>query len=218
VYLCWRKRKLLVVLPMPEKSKGKGQLKCSPWTYRLGVGRGATPEEFTVTKPRRRPRPTEGCSTSKLQEGYEVTWRQCPSCPGSGSKIKSRKQEVWTVLACLVYFSTLKMETVPRKFLPGYTAHIPEDSTAHSCRCENLISKAAFHCVCKSQHEDSVLARTVTIKQWFSKCGARLPGHKGTGYIRGKLCSKSIIIIKMSEISSFHTSVKTSSILCRVVR
>jgi hypothetical protein len=44
---------------MPDRSKGRGQTKCSPWSSRLGVGRGtnnATPEKCTVTKP---PEPME---------------------------------------------------------------------------------------------------------------------------------------------------------------
>jgi hypothetical protein len=44
---------------MPDRSKGRGQTKCSPWSSRLEVGRGAnnpTPEKSTVTKP---PEPME---------------------------------------------------------------------------------------------------------------------------------------------------------------
>jgi hypothetical protein len=44
---------LLVEPPMPYRSKGKGQTKCSPWSSRLGVGREAkhpTPEKSTVAK------------------------------------------------------------------------------------------------------------------------------------------------------------------------
>jgi hypothetical protein len=40
----------------------------------LGVGCGAnnpTPEKFTVIKPWRKPRPTEGCSTSEEEEEEE---------------------------------------------------------------------------------------------------------------------------------------------------
>jgi hypothetical protein len=39
---------------MPDRSKGRGQTKCSYWSSRLGVGRGAnnpTPENSTATKP-----------------------------------------------------------------------------------------------------------------------------------------------------------------------
>jgi hypothetical protein len=39
---------------MPDRSKGSGQKKCSPWSSRLGVGRGAidpTSGKVTVTKP-----------------------------------------------------------------------------------------------------------------------------------------------------------------------
>jgi hypothetical protein len=38
---------------MPERSKGRGQTKCTLWSSRLGVGLGAnnsTPERSTVTK------------------------------------------------------------------------------------------------------------------------------------------------------------------------
>jgi hypothetical protein len=39
---------------MPDRSKGMGQMKCSLWSSRLGVGYWAnnpTPEKFTVMKP-----------------------------------------------------------------------------------------------------------------------------------------------------------------------
>jgi hypothetical protein len=52
--LCWREHKLLVEPPMPDRSKASGQAKCSPWSSRVEVGRGAndpTPEKLTVTKP-----------------------------------------------------------------------------------------------------------------------------------------------------------------------
>jgi hypothetical protein len=45
--------------PMPDRSKGRDQMKCSPWSTRWGVGCGAynpTMEKFTDTKPRRRPK------------------------------------------------------------------------------------------------------------------------------------------------------------------
>jgi hypothetical protein len=59
-----------------EGAKGRGQMKCSPWSPKLGVGHGAndpTPPKKTVTKPPetyaggpwRRLRPTQGCSTSE---------------------------------------------------------------------------------------------------------------------------------------------------------
>jgi hypothetical protein len=38
---------------MPDRSVGRGQTKCNPWSSSLGVGRGAndpTLEIFTVTK------------------------------------------------------------------------------------------------------------------------------------------------------------------------
>jgi hypothetical protein len=39
---------------MSDRSKGRGQTKCSLWSTRLGVGvTTLTPEKFTVTKPRR---------------------------------------------------------------------------------------------------------------------------------------------------------------------
>jgi hypothetical protein len=39
---------------MPERSKGGGQTKCSPWFFRFGVGRGANDpktEKFIVIAP-----------------------------------------------------------------------------------------------------------------------------------------------------------------------
>jgi hypothetical protein len=39
--LCWRECKLLAEPPMPDRSKGRGQTKCSPWSSRLGVRCGA---------------------------------------------------------------------------------------------------------------------------------------------------------------------------------
>jgi hypothetical protein len=41
---------------MPDRSKGRGEMKCSSWSSRLWVGRGANdpnPEKYTVTKPHR---------------------------------------------------------------------------------------------------------------------------------------------------------------------
>jgi hypothetical protein len=75
--LCWREHKLLVAPPMPDGSKGRGQMKCSPWSSRLGVGCGAndpTLKEFTGMKPWRRLRPTQGCNASKKEKccKYEV--------------------------------------------------------------------------------------------------------------------------------------------------
>jgi hypothetical protein len=69
--LCWRERKLLVGPPMQDRSKGMGQTNCSPWSSRLGDGHGAndsTPDKFTVTKPWRRQRHTQGFSASKGEE------------------------------------------------------------------------------------------------------------------------------------------------------
>lgn len=65
--VCWWKLTLLVAPPMPERSEGGVQMKCSPWSSKLGVGCGAndpTPGKFTVAKPWRRPKPTQGCSAS----------------------------------------------------------------------------------------------------------------------------------------------------------
>jgi hypothetical protein len=36
--LCWRERKLLIEPSMPDRSKDRGQTKCSPWSSRLGSG------------------------------------------------------------------------------------------------------------------------------------------------------------------------------------
>jgi hypothetical protein len=61
---------------VPNKSKGRGQTKCSTWSSRLGVGRGAKNHtlEKSVTKPPetmqndRRLRPIEDCSPSKEEK------------------------------------------------------------------------------------------------------------------------------------------------------
>jgi hypothetical protein len=56
-------------------SKGRGQTKCSPWSSRLGIGRGENDpitEKLTVTKPSRRPRPAQGFSARKEEEEYEL--------------------------------------------------------------------------------------------------------------------------------------------------
>jgi hypothetical protein len=53
-WLCWREHKFLDQSPMPHRSKSRGQIKCSPWSYKLGVGHGAsniTPGKSTVKKP-----------------------------------------------------------------------------------------------------------------------------------------------------------------------
>jgi hypothetical protein len=63
-----RERKLLVQPPTLYRSKGRGQTKCSPGSSRLRAGRGAndpTAENTTVTKPWRRPKPTQGCNANK---------------------------------------------------------------------------------------------------------------------------------------------------------
>jgi hypothetical protein len=52
--LCWRKHKLLVGPPMPDRSKGRGQTKCSLWSFGVGVRCGAnepSTEKCTVAKP-----------------------------------------------------------------------------------------------------------------------------------------------------------------------
>jgi hypothetical protein len=64
---------------MPDRSNGRGQTKCNPWSSKLGVGRGdndPTPGKFTVKKPSgtsgegpwMRPKLTQGCSASKEEE------------------------------------------------------------------------------------------------------------------------------------------------------
>jgi hypothetical protein len=53
---------------MTDRSKGRAQKKCVLWSFKLVFGLGAkdpTPERLTVTKPQRRSRPKELCSTSK---------------------------------------------------------------------------------------------------------------------------------------------------------
>jgi hypothetical protein len=65
---------------MSDRSKCRGQTKCSPWSSRLGVGSGANDhasEKFAVTNPWRRPRPTQGCSASEEEdiERYRLQWR-----------------------------------------------------------------------------------------------------------------------------------------------
>jgi hypothetical protein len=59
---------------MLDRSKGKGQTKCSSWFSRLGARHGAykpTLEEFTVTKPpehMEEAKDTQGCSASKEEK------------------------------------------------------------------------------------------------------------------------------------------------------
>jgi hypothetical protein len=51
--LCWPECTLLVKAPVSGRSKGTGQTRCTPWSSRLGVGRGTnnpTLEKYTVTK------------------------------------------------------------------------------------------------------------------------------------------------------------------------
>jgi hypothetical protein len=70
VVLCWRKCKLLVGPPMPDRSTGKGK-KCSLWSSRLGVERAdydPYTRKFSAKTSRRRlwrRRPIQGCCPSK---------------------------------------------------------------------------------------------------------------------------------------------------------
>jgi hypothetical protein len=76
--LCRRERKLLVISPMSGRSKGRGQTKCSPWSFRLGVGREVNnliPKDLPLPNLRtywggqwRRPRPKNNCNTSKEKD------------------------------------------------------------------------------------------------------------------------------------------------------
>jgi hypothetical protein len=83
--LCWRERKLLVEPPVSDRSKGKVQMKCSPWSSRLGLGL-TTPLRKKLLlwnlqrkEPWRRPRPIQGCSASKeenwLMNSWYIRWR-----------------------------------------------------------------------------------------------------------------------------------------------
>jgi hypothetical protein len=58
---------------MPDRSNGRGQAKCSPWSFALWVRLGAnrpTPEKSTVTKPTEPmgEAKTQSCSASKEEE------------------------------------------------------------------------------------------------------------------------------------------------------
>jgi hypothetical protein len=58
---------------MPDRSKGTGQMNCSSWSSRFGVGRRASepiPEIYTVTKPWRKPRTTQDCNACKEDENF----------------------------------------------------------------------------------------------------------------------------------------------------
>jgi hypothetical protein len=57
---------------MQDRSKGRGQMKCSPWFSRLGVGREAdsTQNKFAVTKPWRKPRLTHRV-VAPVKQTYE---------------------------------------------------------------------------------------------------------------------------------------------------
>lgn len=88
--ICRRERKLLVEPPKPSRSEGKSQTKCSPWSLRWEIWRGAndpTPEKFTVSKQRRRPRPKQGCGARKEEEekGYIINWVMDLQCGGKFS-------------------------------------------------------------------------------------------------------------------------------------
>jgi hypothetical protein len=67
----------LVEAPMPEGTKGSGQPKCSPSSFRLGVGLAQPPgkklplQNLQRKIPQRRPRPIQGCSAAKEKESYE---------------------------------------------------------------------------------------------------------------------------------------------------
>jgi hypothetical protein len=62
---------------MPDRSKGRVRRSVVPssWSYKLGIGsivNDPIPEKFPVTKPWRKPRPTQGCSASKEEEEEAV--------------------------------------------------------------------------------------------------------------------------------------------------
>jgi hypothetical protein len=99
--VCRRERKLLLGLHIPDSSKGKGQTKCSLWSSRLGVGRWAyypTPEKLTVTKPRRRPRSTQGCSGSEEEENsLSRSEGHVRSVPGSNDLLPAASQIFMTL-------------------------------------------------------------------------------------------------------------------------
>jgi hypothetical protein len=65
---------------MPDRSKGRGQTKCSLWSSRLVVGRGAndpTSEKFTVHKAMEEATPTQGCSASKEEKIFITLMINC---------------------------------------------------------------------------------------------------------------------------------------------
>jgi hypothetical protein len=69
-WLCWGEHKLLVELPMPHRSKGRGQIKGSPGPTGWGLGMGLTlPWKnlllLNLESPWRRPRLIQGCSANK---------------------------------------------------------------------------------------------------------------------------------------------------------
>jgi hypothetical protein len=68
--------KLPVEPLIPDTSTGRCQMKCSPWSSRFRVGRGAndtTPEQLTATKPSKTPRPTQGCKVVPVLNEYSTT-------------------------------------------------------------------------------------------------------------------------------------------------
>jgi hypothetical protein len=69
--VCWRERKLLVGPPMTDRSTGRGQMKCSTRSSRLGVGLTNPPRKNllqNLQSPWRRSRPTQGCCASKEED------------------------------------------------------------------------------------------------------------------------------------------------------
>jgi hypothetical protein len=68
--LCWRKHKLMVGPPMPDRSKRpRWSVVPGPPGRGLGVTLTTRPQKkITVTKPWTRRRPTKGCSTSTEDE------------------------------------------------------------------------------------------------------------------------------------------------------
>jgi hypothetical protein len=59
---------------MPDRSKGRGQMKCNPWSSRLGVVHGANnpiQKKCTAMKPPEKGGPwrrPQGCSASKEED------------------------------------------------------------------------------------------------------------------------------------------------------
>jgi hypothetical protein len=92
---------------MPDRSEGRGQAKCSFWSSTLGVGHGAdnpTLEESTVTKPWRKPRPTQGCSASKKE--VVVLW-------ANNDVLEEYSASVFRVKVCMLKKFIGRMEGSP---------------------------------------------------------------------------------------------------------